>query len=460
MTDNIKKIFRRDSIFIIAAIMFAAAFFKVGIFIDDKATMDSAAGLSLPGVLERAVQDYSGWSSRILINGIIWLLFRYAPRLIPVILGLAMFILLRSLRTLFCSGYDIYKDAMIAGIAFTIPFVQLGEAGWYITMLTYFLPGALAMAGLIPLKKCLHDEKLTKGQLTLYISAIILASNFELSMAMLLGTYAVFTVYFIITKKIKPYVIAGLLIVIVSAAIILISPGNAIREADGMGRWFTDYKMLSVIDRFDLGLTSTFNRLVFSGLLIWIIPNIIVLILVWRKGATVLMRAASLLPTGVSAFIILKNTVNEDSYTYKLISRVSEVTEPVERTGLINAATSWQITELCQLVLLSIVITAFMLGAVYVIDDKKKCLLPTISFVFAAAGRVMLGFSPTVWASGRRTFSIMYITICGITAAVIDKAFSEKGNDRLRKILTSGMSLIFVICYMMLLADTDRYYLR
>lgn len=67
------------------------------------------------------------------------------------------------------------------------------------------------------------------------------------------------------------------------------------------------------------------------------------------------------------------------------------------------------------IVLVCVLYTLFLL-----IKDKRKLGLSLMALSLGLGTRMVMGFSPTVWASGYRTFYILFVSLIVVTYLIIN----------------------------------------
>ena len=79
---------------------------------------------------------------------------------------------------------------------------------------------------------------------------------------------------------------------------------------------------------------------------------------------------------------------------------------------------------------------------------------PIYLLLVGLASRMMMGFSPTVWASRERTFTIAYFAMLAIAVMLVRKLLLHPENGLYRKFLHAGIALHFIF-----IAEEYMYYL-
>ena len=85
---------------------------------------------------------------------------------------------------------------------------------------------------------------------------------------------------------------------------------------------------------------------------------------------------------------------------------------------------------MCYTNILFIVIAICVLATVaFLLEDKLEVLKAYLILGVGLGSRMIMGFSPTVWASGYRTFAIFFITIVIVTVMIADKCYKTKQTE-------------------------------
>ncbi len=419
----VEKLKKEKKLFpFVAFIMLLAVYhlsFK-GFVHDDALFVDNYSGLDFVSLLNILGMRFSTWTSRIIIEFVYFNIYR-----LPVYAVLAINILMAGL--LYFSAYKLltYKknEDIKTRIAVLLLFVfsayppqNMLSAGLVATCANYLWSLALALFFLTSVQRYLHGEKISVWQYPFYIIALIYASNEEQTAAMLFGFLVCFITYGLVKKKKLTYLYISLGIVILGLILILVCPGNGLRYESETSYWFPAYKDYNIIDKLQLAVSVTINcifceynpiSLIFLGVLAYF---------TYKKSNNLICSLSAIFPFAV----VLINRLN--GLAVQINPRLSSLPFPSEGTGFedIAAYLYYFIACLCTVINLNI------------IYGKSLKLLQNYTVLMAGLCSLMvMGFSPTVYASNNRTHIFLVFVLIYLTVSIITHIKENDGiNDR------------------------------
>lgn len=230
-------------------------------FRDDLAYMRVWQNQSLLEFLE---DRYEGWSSRLIIEAVMMLMVKHV--LVWRILNIAMILLLVwAAADLFGIGNRLRAQLIFFAEIWTVPFTSLCNAGWITTTVNYLWVLALGILAMRPVKHSLRDEKCPKWEYVVCPLCVLYAANMEQMGAVLLGVYLVFGAYLLYQRRLQPLFIVQLLLIVVSLLFILSVPGNAVRILTETERHFPAYADMNVGEKLWMGFLESGNYYIAGG---------------------------------------------------------------------------------------------------------------------------------------------------------------------------------------------------
>lgn len=404
-----RKIKNSDiSVFYFVSVCFIILFSFAKRFGDDISSMRVVGG-SVLDYWNKAVEQYYTWSSRVLVNFVLYIFTDNNPFLWAIFMGVCIFVLMYALSALFTDKRSKNANMIIAALVTAYTFRDINTAGWIATTTTYFAPTAFGFLSLLPIKKILIDDRYHWYEYIIYTLALIYATNNEQMMLVVLGAYFIAAVYFLCNKKNRLYLYFQLLLSVASCGFVLTCPGNMARKAVEV-RWFPTYGMLNKIDKIDLGYSTTMKWMFFESNPFILYILILLAFLLWKEYKSVTVRSAALFPvillslTGPLkvvaeyAFPNLGELTSDNPSTYGLVT-------PENRGGVLQ----FSIYAVWALLLIIICMEIILLS--------KNLRVLVTSFVLLGAGllsRMIMGFSPTIYASKYRTCEVLAFCIIAV----------------------------------------------
>lgn len=348
---------------------------------------------------------YETWTSRLLIETALLWVIQY-PWLWKILDTAMMVLTAVGLSKLISApGREQEKNIFIILLCLLYPFIDMNSAGWLVTTVNYIWPLALGVVALLPLKKVLFGENFRPWEYPLYVAALIFAANNEQVCALLLGFYGIFLVYTLIKRRFKAIIAVQMGLALVSLIFILTCPGNEARYASEVLTWFPTYGDVSFLGKLELGFSSTLYHYVMAPDFVFFFFSLLVFACgVQQNSQRPLVAICSGLPL---AAVLIFGIFGE---TFAAIVPIVATL----RGALTNCGTGISFTSLHSFLpdfVLLIILVLLILGLYGAFADKKIAFLNILIFLAGFCTRLIMGFSPTIWASADRTFIFMYFAI-------------------------------------------------
>jgi hypothetical protein len=371
----------------IYSVLIGIFFYLTPLINDDVMNLHTKKLYSISGILHQVGHMYFTWSNRIFINPVMYIMTTLLPKVIfASITGIVVYCILLFLNQQFNAqnGYRLNITFLI--ILSLFPFLELATAGWIATTVTYLWPlGALALAVI-----------LSDRPIALVISFILFLwglNNEQLCAIMILVLMYYFIAHFIRHSKPhnpKIWLMTGA--AIINLIIVLVCPGNVNRKAVETIQWFPGFDQLNIINKLDLGIITTIQHYLFGFNLIFIVLTIVIFAITIKRHP--IIGALPFIIVVITNFLTL--LVKEPPKV--ALTPLNGVIATMSKTGMIQyiIALAW----------------LFAMGYLLYKIDSELLFLLLIGFI----GHILIGISPTVYASATRTFVftdaiIIYIII-------------------------------------------------
>ncbi len=359
------------------------------------------------GILQFTYQRMQLWTSRNIIECTMLVLLNL-NKWIWIILDSFMFVLIfHSIRMITQSieKDDILLTLFIALIILLFPFSTFKEAGWYATTLNYVWPLALGLYSISYLVKVLTYQKIKGYQYILIVLASLYAINQEQMCALIVGFYVLFTLYFFIKhKKVPAFVFVILVLAILMLLYHGMCPGNKIRTAIEITNYFPTFKEFNLIDKCMLGILSTISTIALYP---------IYLVYIWYGMLYIVVRnhtnnRKEKFIIGFMTLISFIISISDNLFNRHINIKVQNIfNNYIFKLPHIN----YQDLHIYLAIFFFILVFCVSL---YILKNNIGYKVTGLIFIILCAAfleRVILGFSPTVFASGERTFINTYFLI-------------------------------------------------
>lgn len=423
---KIKEIIRPVHVVYFIAVLVMVYIMQIN-YGDDIAIKDGMKQYS--NVISWVIYRYNSWSARFLQEATGYFLLRhtYFWKIFYIIILYMMPFLMAKL-----AGFEQKELPYAIFAVMAYPITHMASAGWLCTTITYYWPVFFALAYFVFLKKYMHKEKLSIWMYILMFATLIIACDHELLAVFVVAVIVYNVIHYLVTYKKCPVILfIHVLLCALNILLIMTAPGNAERKAVETSVRFQQFDSFSVLQKMYLGLVRVYSVLVEE-------QNIIFMILCITMAAAGFLfldkaykKIIAVLPL---TLLVLMNSV----FTFYRLGQIMDIDLSNKQSYIP--------------VLLSGVFVICMIMTLYYIfakDNKYLCGLTIVCFLVGIATTGVMGFSPTIYASGERTsvfmlFSFLYLILVLLKKIVTSNRVSENGRTQLGNV----MAVLAVVMYL------------
>lgn len=435
MKEKMKKLFEngRGAIFALFILEFLLTVFITPNRHDDAWFLEQVTGRSSIGF---ALSRYSTWTSRLILEISECLVLKTSKYLWVLIEAIMVAIAGYSISRIFIKKEErAQNNVMLLFMILLYPFNAMNGSGWATTTIVYMWPLAMCLFALIPIKKIWDREKLKFWEYPLYTLALLFAGNQEQTCSILCGSYILFTIFMIIkNKKIHPYMIIQSLFAVASIIFILTCPGNYTRNQQEIGNLFKDFEMLSFLDKFSLGLTSTMGLIIKKKNLVYAMLSLIIAIYVFSSYKEKVYRIVAIIPFLSIFLLAIAAPITNQIFPFLGSFRNFIIREEV----MLTSANSNNLLNTVPLMFAFMNFICLSLSILLIFKNLKNN-IAILVFLVGLASKIIIGFSPTVFSSVERStiffeFS-MIIVILLIWQELMKK--TDKADKKVQNVTTT-----------------------
>lgn len=330
-------------------------------------------------------ERYMTWSSRTAIEAVIMFMVNLPENLWRVFDSAIVVLAAFSITRLFeQKDYREYYSSVICLLILALPYQYMSLAGWIATTLNYMWPLALGVTALYPIRVYVEDGTIRIPEGILYSLCLIFAVSSEQMAAVCLAAFSGYIIYLRWKNKawffVKRYRFIAFQFVLSVFGIlyIIICPGNGKRSVFETGKWLPEFAGYSIVTKLILGVSETVKSVFVQENTAFFIMTFLLAVLVWYYNKNKMGRIISVVP--VLTMLLFTE-----------IRRVFGSQHP-----FLNLST---VDGLCLILVLGLIPVSFYFLFGLSID------FAVISFIYllGLATKVIIGFSPTIYASGERT---------------------------------------------------------
>lgn len=381
---------------------------------------------------------YQEWSSRILIEFVLVIMCHLPHFCWYIMDSLMILLVVYAMNKLFVRK-DIYFVIVAFLLFFLYPFSQMKEAGWYATTINYLWPMACALFSLIPLKNAFYGVKDKKIMYLLYSLATVFACSQELICALLFGIYLIYIIFLYKKQKINKFVMFQLFLIIVSIFVFILCPGNTVRKIDEIEHRYTAYAGFTVFQKVILGLFSTF-AFIFEEYHLALIVLLFLLHFMGSKSTNKFLKINSALP------LIMY-------FGYKLVPSSLYLKHYFTSfMGQLDIFYVFTKSNMLIILFITMFVLSIAINLYFILKNSKSIyvkLTPVIVLLAGILSRVMMGFSPTIYASGKRTFVFYHFCLIICIMLILNEIVKNNKENKV---------LVLVIFVLLMLLQTYQLF--
>ncbi len=297
------------------------------------------------------------------------------------------------------------KETVVFFLCLVYPTMVIVDAGFIATTLNYLWPVTFGILSLLPLKKLIFNEDVKWYEFIITFPLILYSTNMQQMSVVLNAVLFGANIYLIIKRFFNLNVLLQFLVAAAGLvwSFYLNFFGDNNRMVRECGRYFPYFSELGIFQKTELGFSSTLYSMTMNphfAVVGFLFFTLFISVMLCLKKSSVISIVVSLIPPLFTVVMSIMKFV-PDSRIYSFVSG------ELRNFGLEKAYYSFNPVTDVIFLLLSICV----LYTIYcLLNNKCKFFVSFIVLCLGLGTRIMMGFSPTVWASGNRTFCILFIT--------------------------------------------------
>ena len=362
------------------------------------------------GYIGASIDHYFHWSSRIIIEFILmffsqhFLLWKFANSLFMT-LGVCL------LCDYIFKNITKEKLLLVFSIYCLVPLTVMGESGWLATTLNYHWPWIGILIAFYPFLKRIRGEECPLLISILSLICLFFSANHEqFNLCYFCLTFIV-SIYLFRKKRYAHKLIYFSLLSLVEFLLSILSPGNENRLIHEIHR-LPQYQNFGFINKLDLGIASFGKPFFLDFNVLFLILFSLIFWLGYKNSSNLYQKILLGFPLILNLIIYIGTTIPKGFLQFSgngrtLIWNTEHLNTifSVEGTKLsLYYPGTWRATFL--ILFLSI---CLCIGIWQSFNERDLKIFAVLLYWMAFFSRIMLGFSPTVWASGIRAYYIVYM---------------------------------------------------
>lgn len=444
-----KKNEKNIILFLILIAFFLFNFFMTNLAGDD---VHYLRYVNTDGYLNTLILRYQTWSSRLVIEFFL-MLFSKNFLLWRLLNSIVMFGTVILMCKYIFKKIEAKSLLLVFAIYCFIPLHIMGETGWIATSINYHWPVFFAMIAFYPFYQLLINEKINSYVYFLAIPLLIFGANQEQINLCFFVLTSIISIFLWNQKKYEFKLSLLSVISFTELMFFLTAPGNESRSSKEIINWFPEYKDFGLANKIDLGLSSFGKPFFFDFNILFFLFFALLFFLIYKKNENYYLRLISSIPLILNLIIYFGNTqqqgflnVAENSSTMIWNSDKLDILFSRYGTGV---SFTHPKTWLATLVIISLVLC--VITSLYLIfKNKKMALFVILLFLMGMFSRFIMGFTPTVWASGIRTYYLLYMVMAILVLILLKelkKHIDSKKMDIIQLVISVAGICTFILAF-------------
>lgn len=303
--------------------------------------------------------------------------------------------------------------------AVIFPSIIVVDAGFIATTVNYLWSATFGFLCLLPLKSVCEGKRVSWYWGLLCAPLLFYATNMQ-QMSVLLTVIFFFGLLYLAVFKHKFNFCVSFEFAVTVLGMLLSYYLNMFGSNNRMeretGRYFPNFAELNIFEKAELGFSSTFFSLTMNAhfaLAAFLIFSGFLAFLVFKKNTKTYSKIISAFPFVFSLVFGILSLIPED-----MIPWLRLFIGNLKNYKMTKAVYSFNPVP----DILFIIISSCVIYAIFVlINNRRLFVICTVILALGLMTRVLMGFSPTVWASGHRTFFLFFVAFIAVSIIVISE---------------------------------------
>lgn len=392
--------------------------------------------LNSMGFLNSSIDHYKNWSSRLIIEFFLMLLSKHFllwKLLNSTMMFLTVYILCKYIFQKTKANFFL----LVFSVFCFIPLTIMGETGWLATTLNYHWPVTFGLVAFYPFYQTLNRKSINNAIYFCSVLVLIFAANQEQVNVCYFVLTLLVSIFLVLKGNYKIKLLPLSIISFFELIFSITAPGNSVRNLQEMNRWFPQNKNFSFLQKIDLGISSLFKPFFIDINPIFFLLLFFILFVSVLKTKNFYVRLCIAFPLFFNIVLfygsIMKQGFSHVSGNFhSMIWKSNNLEKVFTKTG--TGLSVHYLGSLIPTLLFILTLCCLIVGLYVSFEDKNKSLLSCILLLMGFSSRILMGFSPTVWASGMRTYYILFVVSAILILMLI--------NELLKNIPTSKIDMV------------------
>jgi hypothetical protein len=368
--------------------------------------------------------EYETWSVRVLIEALSVVIFRLPLFVWQILSSLCMAAILWAIYYLFFTKKSVLSVWVACALVYIITLNDIFGPIPVVVSIMYTWTIAALLLAFIPIKLIEEEHKSSRWWYALFLPLAAFAGNLEICLIPLLAFSFLLSLKSLVTKKHEYYYYLMFIVAAGELIFALTCPGVSARSFSETSRWYMTYGALSLIQKTALAVVILFHWVVVRYYHLFGISALCMFFIIFfDKKQIPLFKAISAIP--LAAVLIL------GVFQKQVLQAVPALTRAFADTligpvfaGITESDVYHTPKRVALLAFVIFTLLSYLLSIYFVFKNTKKTVVCLSLLVTGFLSCMIMGYSPTIYASGARPATLVFFTLA-ITGGLLYEEWSK-----------------------------------
>lgn len=381
---------------------------------------------------------YMSWTGRMSAEGVLYFIFRDNGFILKLLNPLVIVILVCSISRIVIGKQKNSKNYLINWyICISWLFINKqvidGAILWMTGSIVYLWTMVAALIAFIPFRDKFVEENNGKIKILYLICALFASMGEEqVSLVLLVFMIVMNIIIFIKQKKVYKYLILENIIVLIGVLILFIAPGNYVRKYEETINWLPNYPYYSKIEIVFYGIQWLLNNLLNDNRIVFFLVLLVLSVALYKNNKGLQNKLAMIIPILGCCIIIATVIFSLDILLpvqivkeIKFPSIYHSIGEHLNRIFInFNLPVLFSLRKYTTLkyFLWPIIIVSAVYIILYLYDFSAEGICIALIYVAGICSAMIMFVSPTIYASGARTFFVLAVMFLIVFIFILKKS--------------------------------------
>ena len=390
-------------------------------------------------VAAKVSADVLKWSSRVIINLFANFFVLFFP-LWALCNALVTVLFHARICRIFHAGGTRGK-VLVLGLMLLMPIEIYRSCGWIVGTVSYYWPVVFLVTAFSSLLE--KTWRYSGKTMAVMLICLLYACNEEI---ICVAVFLCLWIWLALHPEDKKIVLVLQAVCLAEFLWILFCPGNRIRYSREPDRWFPRFDTLSVLHRMEMGFTSTMNRFWLRTCPVSAALGFVLLALAFVRKRSGFMKLLAGVPLAAA---LAGWAIRENAGRSQICHAIYSSEGQYGSLGLFHYTEPLRYLPLIFYICIGGIILVLLMDLE---NYSRVSSAISLTLLAVTASRCIMGFTPTIWVSARRTYSLMYWVLILIIGYEYQQVSRSDRERKIAPLCLAGTGLCSAFAVMDLMA--------